>query len=139
MSISCEIDFERNPLKVIHSGQQLNGIVRLKFRKKKKVRGIYIRLYGGAYASWVEFNWPKMQYSHIYCNDYTKTYTVNEEHYNERAYFLGDGSGIECQRFKKSPLIFKMSPGLHSYTFSCTLPPLLTSSVEGALFYAKLM
>ncbi|XP_031621717.1 arrestin domain-containing protein 17-like [Contarinia nasturtii] len=133
MSISCEIDFERNPLKVIHSGQQLRGIVSLKFKKQKKVCGIYIRLYGGAYASWTEFDLLNFGCDRIFCYDYTKTYTVKEEHFNERAYFLGDDSGVcvGSQRLKKSPLIFKMSPGVHSYTFDCTLPSTLPTSVEG--------
>lgn len=102
----------------------------MKFTKQKKIRGIYIRLYGGSYASWTELVWFDFR-----CNNKNlrRSITANEEHLNEKAYFLGDcnGSRNEAQPLRRLPCVFKMSPGTHSYTFECMLPSDLPTSVEG--------
>lgn len=50
MSITCHISFENNPLKVCSPDQWILGNVRLTLQEEKKVRGVYVRILGRAYA-----------------------------------------------------------------------------------------
>lgn len=52
MTISCEIVFERNPLKVFYSGQRLCGYVHLALKNHQDIRGIHVTLNGVALVSW---------------------------------------------------------------------------------------
>lgn len=115
----CEIGFENNPMKVIYAGQLVRGLVRLYFKKEKRIRGIYIHIFGKAYATWTK-----------YCRHF-ESYSGKEEYFNDLEYFLGAGRCSETQSSEKLPKIFKMSSGTHKYTFECMLPTDLPTSVEG--------
>lgn len=82
MPTTCEIDFENNPMKVMYAGQLLIGTVRLHLTERKKVRGIYIRLYGTAYARWS-----------ISQGKSRKFFTGIEDYLNEKTYFVGGTDG----------------------------------------------
>lgn len=47
---SCEITFENNLLKVFKPGEWMRGNVCLKLHEERKVRGVYVRIWGRAYA-----------------------------------------------------------------------------------------
>lgn len=82
MPLTCEIDFENNPQKVLYAGQLLRGSVRLTLTEEKNVRGVYIRIYGTAYCHWTEGS-----------GDNRKSYTGKEDYLNEKTYFVGDNHG----------------------------------------------
>lgn len=47
---TCEITFENNLLKVFKPGEWMLGNVCLKIHEERKVRGVYVRIWGRAYA-----------------------------------------------------------------------------------------
>ncbi|XP_055312594.1 arrestin domain-containing protein 17-like [Sitodiplosis mosellana] len=53
MPITCQINFENNPQKIVYSGRKLHITVRLKLTEVLKVRCIYIRLRGMAHVRFV--------------------------------------------------------------------------------------
>ena len=82
MSIDCVIDFENNPSKILYAGQLLRGTVRLTLREEKKVRGVYIRIYGKGYCRWSRQRGRK-----------TVHYVGNELYLNETTYLVGSEHG----------------------------------------------
>lgn len=84
MPTNCHINFENNPSKVVHSGQLFRGTVQLNLVEEVNVRGIYIHLYGGAYAHWRE----RLKFC--------RAYTANEDYLNHRIYLVGGTNGIVC-------------------------------------------
>lgn len=87
MPTTCVIGFE-NPAKVFYAGQLLRGTVCLTLTNEKKIRGIYVQIFGRAYAYWKKYH----------SNDYNQnghhvSYTGNEEYLNEKIYFVGGSSG----------------------------------------------
>lgn len=133
-SSTCEIEFD-NPMKVFYSGQLMRGTVQLNLTKQKKVRRIYMHLYGGAYASWTEYFCLDFGF-HNWYSDHRKTFSGKEVYLNDGTYFVGapkDDDSASCkgtQPLKRWQRIFKMTPGLYNYTFEFTLPDLPTS-LEG--------
>lgn len=53
MPTTCVINFE-HPDSVYFAGDMLRGTAILSLTKKKKVRGVYVRIYGRAYAHWTK-------------------------------------------------------------------------------------
>lgn len=95
MTVTCKIDFENNPMKVIYAGQLLRGTVTLNLSEEKNVRGVYIRIHGFAHCHWTEGT-----------GDNRRSYTGDEDYLDERTYFVGGSSGgsiffytISCQFF----------------------------------------
>lgn len=90
MPTTCDIEFENNPQKVVYAGQLLRGTVRLTLTEEKNVRGIYIRIYGKAYAHWSRGSGKSR-----------RTYTGEEHYLNETTYFVGgrDGNGMRGCNF----------------------------------------
>lgn len=54
MPTTCVISFD-NPDGVYYAGQLLRGTVVLTLTKEKKVRGVFVKVYGRAYAYWTEY------------------------------------------------------------------------------------
>lgn len=81
MPTTCQIKFENNPLKVVHSGKSFHGLVQLNLAEAVNVRGIYIHLYGGAISHWRE----RIKFY--------RTHNGNEDYLNQRIYFLGGTNG----------------------------------------------
>lgn len=54
MPTTCLINFE-NPDGVYFAGELLRGTAILTLTKAKKVRGIYVRIFGRAYAHWTRY------------------------------------------------------------------------------------
>lgn len=52
MSVSCEIEFENSPRKIVYAGQLLRGTVRLNLTERITVRSVYVRINGKAFAKW---------------------------------------------------------------------------------------
>lgn len=77
MPITCEVDFENNPMKVIYAGQLLRGMVRLTSTEHLNVRSIFIKIQGKAHAQWQDGTGEK-----------SKTFTGDEDYLNERTYFV---------------------------------------------------
>lgn len=96
MPTTCEIAFE-NPEKVFYAGQLLRGTVRLTLTKQKKVRGVYVKIFGRAYAYWTEY----CSVDHDRNRDPNRTsnsghhvsYSGEEDYLNEKTYFVGGSSG----------------------------------------------
>lgn len=75
---TCDITFENNHLKVFSAGQMMRGSVRLRLHEEKKVYGVYVRIWGRAYAR----------------KEYSKTtYKGKEDYLNEKIYILGGPNG----------------------------------------------
>lgn len=53
MPTTCNISFD-NPDGVYYCGQLLKGTVELTLTKEKNVRGVFVKVYGRAYAYWTE-------------------------------------------------------------------------------------
>lgn len=54
MSETCTLEFEDNPSKTLYSGKLLQGTVHLVIKNEKKIRGVYIKFTGEAFAAWTE-------------------------------------------------------------------------------------
>lgn len=94
MSITCEIDFENNPMKVIYARRSLCGTVKLHLNSKKDVRGVYIRIRGVAFCHWTEGT------------DDRDSHTGHEEYLDECTYFVGDGRSSGNFLFVKDRFLF---------------------------------
>lgn len=53
MPTTCVINFD-HPDSVYFAGEMLRGTAILSLTKKKKIRGVYVRIYGRAYAHWTK-------------------------------------------------------------------------------------
>ncbi|XP_055324776.1 arrestin domain-containing protein 17-like [Sitodiplosis mosellana] len=116
MPITCEINFENNPQKVIYSGQMmLRGSVQLNLSAEKNVRGVYIELFGGECASWTSG-----------IGRYQKSYIAEELYLNKRIYFVSGGSGDA-----------RLAAGIHNYSFECDLPTSLPTTMESENGYIR--
>lgn len=130
-SSTCEVEFVDNPMKVFYSGQLMRGTVQLNIVKQKKVRRIYIHVYGAAYASWTEYFWFDFGLQN-WCSDYQKTFSGKEVYLNDGTYFVGaPENNNEFKPLNCWQRIFKMVPGVHDYTFEFKLPSDLPTSIEG--------
>lgn len=90
MPTSCEINLLNNDAKVYHAGQLLSGTLSLKLTSEKSVRGVYVEIYGKAYAHWTESKNVRRDGKN---QRVTKSYTGEEDYLKEITYFIGDGSG----------------------------------------------
>lgn len=81
MPTTCVIEFENNPLKVYYTGQLVRGNVRINVTNQKKVRGVFIKIKGEAYARWTTGSGKNK-----------RTHTGKEEYLHERTHFMGPSS-----------------------------------------------
>lgn len=94
MPTTCVIAFE-NPSRVYYAGQLLRGTVNLTLTKEKKVRGVYVRIHGRAYAYWTEHCSIDHNRNRNSDNNRTRSsghhvsYTGEEVYLDERQYFVG--------------------------------------------------
>lgn len=95
MSINCEILFD-NPDRVFYAGQLLSGTVRLTLTKQYKVRGVYIQIFGKAYAHWTEYcsidhsdNYSRNNEQHRTTTGHSVSYTGEQLYLDEKSYFVG--------------------------------------------------
>ena len=84
--MTCKIEFENNPRKVVYAGQLVRGTVRLYLTKSTSVRSIYIRIHGKAYVHWVEGTTDSRK---------IQVFTGNEDYFTERINFVGGNTGNE--------------------------------------------
>lgn len=82
-TITCDIDFENNPIKVVSAGQSIRGTVRLNLPEIKILHGIYIQICGSAFVHWTEGS-----------GENQNEYSGSEEYLNELSYFVGGGPGL---------------------------------------------
>lgn len=88
MPTLCVIEFENNS-KVVYSGQELRGSVRLKITSEKiTVKGIFVKLSGGSYSYWAERSAN---------GDEKKTYRGAVEYLNDRVYLAGHSDGSKMK------------------------------------------
>lgn len=129
MPTVCEIEFEKNPTKMVYAGQLLRANIRLSLTKQKTLRGVYFQLYGSSKASWTEYEW----FGSLHTNRW-KIYTGNEEHLNRVSYFVGPMVGVVSRKdariLKKSTRKFKLAPGVYNFNFECMLANNLPTSIE---------
>lgn len=94
MPTTCVIAFE-NPSRVYYAGQLLRGTVNLTLTKEKKVRGVYVRIYGRAYAYWsehcsIDHNRNRSRDNNrVGSSGHHVSYTGEEVYLDERQYFVG--------------------------------------------------
>ncbi|KAL0870780.1 hypothetical protein ABMA27_005711 [Loxostege sticticalis] len=100
-----------------YAGQDVNGRVVFELTKRKKVRGIYVKIKGFCSVHWTTQESRRR-------NDRTEHYTVNhdshEEYFNVKTYVLG-GKNAE----------HNLEPGKHEYLFNFQIPQNVPSSFEG--------
>lgn len=82
MTVDICIDFVNNPNGIFYSGQLLRGTVRLTLTKQKKVRGVYVRVYGKAYCKWTRGS-----------GENSVRYIGEENYINETTYLVGSKDG----------------------------------------------
>lgn len=97
MPTTCEISFEK-PERVFYAGQLLSGTVRLTLTKEKKVRGVYVHIFGRAYAYWTKY--CNVNHDRNSSNNNSSSnsghhvsYTGSEDYLDEKTYFVGSSSG----------------------------------------------
>lgn len=123
MPTTCDITFS-NPNRVYNAGELLSGNVRLTLTKEKKVRGVYIKIFGRAYAYWTEHcsidhNRNQNREPGHHSSGHHVSYTGEEDYLDEKTYFVGGNSGE-----------IRLQAGTQNYTFQCLLPAGLPTSVE---------
>lgn len=89
------------------------------------VAGIKIRFLGEALTTWVETETRKKEDGGT--EEERKDVTGNEEYFQINYYLLGGANAKETE----------LPAGVHTYPFTCTLPPALPSSFEGELGYVR--
>lgn len=98
MPTTCNITFN-NSNRVFYSGQLLSGTVRLNLWKEKRVRGVYIKIFGKGNVQWSEYctidHDPQNQIGNRSTSPSTRKmghtvyYTSSEDYLNEKIYFFG--------------------------------------------------
>lgn len=97
MPTTCEITFE-NTRRVFFAGQLVRGSVRLTLTSEEKVRGVYIHIFGKAYARWDDLCYIDHNYHGYHRNRSREnrenkcnwvTYEGNEVYLDEKTYFVG--------------------------------------------------
>lgn len=82
-SAVCEIEFEKNPSKVVYSGQLVRGNVHLTLTEAtESVQNISLRFRGAAYCRWTDG-----------FQDDKETFTSSENYLNERIYLVRGREG----------------------------------------------
>lgn len=78
----CAIEFENNSAGVFYSGQSICGIVHLRIDERKKVRSVFVKIFGKSYVRWTESN-----------NRNDKPYFGNENIFDERINLIAESNG----------------------------------------------
>lgn len=113
MSTSCEIRFDENPYGVYFPGQNLSGSVELRLAEVTKVKGVALQINGAAEVKWTESTGAGK-------NRRTIHYSGRQDYMHSTTYLAGSREGNSIE----------LLPGIHTYRFSCMLPPNLVTSVE---------
>lgn len=99
MTATCIITFE-NPSRAYYAGQLVRGTVNLTLASEmKKVRGVYVKIIGRAYAYWTEYcNINHNQNrnpaaSQNQSSGHHVSYNGEEVYLDEKTYFVGGRSG----------------------------------------------
>ncbi|XP_065095561.1 arrestin domain-containing protein 3-like [Ochlerotatus camptorhynchus] len=113
MTTSCEIKFDENSYGVYFPGQTLSGSVELRCGEVMKVKGVALQIKGIAEVRWSESTGAGKKRR-------TVTYSGRHDYMHTTSYLAGskDGNNID------------LLPGIHTYRFSCVLPPNLVTSME---------
>lgn len=90
MPTTCTINFLNNSERVFYTGQLLQGSVCLTLTSEKTCRGVYVEIYGKAYAHWTETHYEQRNGKR---QSVTKSYTGKEDYLRERTHFLGGSDG----------------------------------------------
>lgn len=99
---TCDITFENNRLKVFSTGKLLRGSVHLTLQEEKKVRGVYVRIWGRAYAR---------------VRSGKSTYKGKEDYLNEKIYLVGGRNGEIKSTAKLSNNLFFFSRDFIHHAF----------------------
>lgn len=100
MPTTCVIEFE-NPSRVYFAGQLLRGTVDLTLTSVKKVRGVYVRIYGRAYAYWTEYcttdhnRHQRRDGNRSGSSGHHVSYSGEEVYLDEKTYFVGGNSSTK--------------------------------------------
>ncbi|XP_053690830.1 arrestin domain-containing protein 3-like [Sabethes cyaneus] len=113
MSTCCEIKFDENPYGVYFPGQTLSGSVELCLADVTKVKGVALRINGVAEVRWSETHG-------VGKNRRTVVYRGRQDYMHSTTYLAGSKEGNSIE----------LLPGIHTYRFSCALPPNLVTSLE---------
>ncbi|XP_058825941.1 arrestin domain-containing protein 3-like [Topomyia yanbarensis] len=113
MSTTCDIKFDENPYGVYFPGQTLSGSVEIRLAELTKVKGIALRINGAAEVKWSETTGTGK-------NRRTIHYHGRQDYMHSTTYLTGSKEGNTIE----------LLPGIHTYRFSCVLPPNLVTSLE---------
>lgn len=97
MSTTCVIAFD-NPSRVYYAGQMVCGTVNLTLTEEEKVRSVYVRIFGRAYARWKEYcsvdhNRDRSRdRNQIGSGGHHVSYTGEKVHLDTKYYLVGDGN-----------------------------------------------
>lgn len=106
MPTTCVISFE-NPSRVYYAGQLVRGTANLTLTKEKKVRGVFVRICGKAYAYWTEYcstdhnRHRNRDNNRVGSSGHHVSYTGEEVYLDEKTYFVG---GSNSSNFLFPPL-----------------------------------
>lgn len=117
MPTTCIIAFE-NPTRAYYAGQLVRGTVNLTLTKEKKVRGVFVRLYGRAYAYWTEYcsvdhnRHRHRDQNHRGSSGHHVSYTGEEVYLDERTYFVGASNAGNKSEMTTNALLYIFFPYL---------------------------
>lgn len=121
----CEIKLD-SPVNTYYAGQTVNGTVTYTFDSPKKVRGIKIKFLGEAKTEWTESQTVRNEQTGK-DEEQRNEVTGNEEYYQISYYLMGSVNAGDTE----------LPAGVHSFPFTCALPPQLPSSFEGEFGYVR--
>ncbi|ALC47980.1 CG18745 [Drosophila busckii] len=114
MGVTCVIEFDNNPHGTYFAGQVMTGKVTLRLDKVKIVKAVTLNISGFAETHWTE---SRRQ------NDKTSsdTFRGREDYVATQTYLLGSNESAQVN----------LEAGIHVYSFTCQLPVVCPSSIEG--------
>ncbi|XP_017846042.1 arrestin domain-containing protein 3 isoform X2 [Drosophila busckii] len=113
MVLSCEIQFNDNPLGTYFAGQTVLGRVIINTDKQSLVKAVVLKIRGYASTYWTES-------------------TTDSENKSETDEYTGHEDYIRSKVELLSAVGTAIAPGCHVYNFSCQLPTACPSSFEGS-------
>lgn len=122
MVVTCQIVFDQNSHGTYFAGESVSGSILLTTDKIKRIKGLVLKINGFAQTKWTENSDISVKNKHDKnSQNETIIYHGREDYIATTTYLLGsEHAGI-----------VEIQPGLHSFTFSCYLPPQCPSSFEG--------
>ncbi|KAI8129638.1 Arrestin domain-containing protein 17 [Lucilia cuprina] len=125
MVVTCLIEFENNGSDTYLAGQTVKGTITLTADKPKQVKAVTLKINGCANTSWSEDEGMGDDKKSV-------TYDGHIDYIKSKTYLFVFSKGSD--NTNEGVII---EPGVHTFPFSCLIPPQSPSSVEGFYGYIR--